>query len=408
MAKKKTNAEIEAEDDFDALVDDMVKSTDRIIEMDLSGQTAWISTGCYAINLALSGHPSYGIPMGRIINLEGESDGGKTLLGLTILREGQMEHRKNFRALIIDTERGIEITRTEQMGLFLRRIPKDPNNVQPGEDDTNDDRASTVRIIQTTDLTTLAEIVMPRFMASARAHPERVHMVFIDSLSMIVTTHERDADFDTKDMARAKEIRKFMRLVNDSFPKNLSIMLVHHQTDIINTTGMQAPAKTGVRGKDIGGGKSVKYVPDVRIEVDYAGREYRGSGQSKRILGQKCRIKVIKTRLHKPMIEARAIIDHNKGFTVCGGLFDQLIQKGLIIKTGKMYQCPQLFGDKKYFENALQDEIEKPDHAVQVCQLIVENLEISSHDVGDGRTEVDPGPDPLDIASLNPDDEVTG
>jgi len=381
MAKKKKSKKKDDEGpvstDMDKMIESMTKDADAIRESTPSDQIKHVSSGNIAVNLCLSGDPSSAIPMGKIVNLEGESDTGKSLLALTILREGQIDHQELFRGLIVDTERAFDERRTEEMGLFLRRKPKDPKNpkVDEGEDDTNDPRASTCRIIQTTDLTTLAEVVVPRFFRMARDHPEMIFFILIDSMSMVVTAHEREATFETRDMARAQEIRKFMRLLNDQFPNNLSVILTHHQTDRIATGGSRLAAKTGNHMKDIGGGKAVKYTPDIRIEIDYKGREVRGSGANERIVGQKCRVKVIKNRGYPPMVEAVVVINHEKGFTATSGLFDQLVQLKLIVPTGKMYKCPDILGDRKWYAKALEDELEKPEHAAQVAQLIVDVLE---------------------------------
>jgi RecA/RadA recombinase len=223
-------------------------------------------------------------------------------------------------------------------------------------------------------------------------------ILMIDSVSMLVTEHERTTDFETRDMSRAQELRKMMRLLNDGYSGNLTVFLIHHQTDRIAAGGILS-AKTGNHNKDIGGGKAMKFVPSVRLEISYSGKERRGSGENEKIIGQGCRIEVIKTRMFKPMLKAETYIDHNTGFTQLGGLADQLKQQGVIIEDGKMFQVPVLFGEKKWHWVNLEQELEKPENARKVVELIVERMQVSTFDQGKGEPEAEET-DPLDLDNL--------
>lgn len=374
--------------DFDNFLDSVTKQSNTIREP--AKEVEWVSSGMVAANLALSGHPACGWPMGKMINFEGLSDSGKSLMMQTGMREAQKKYGSNFRGLYIDSERGTVMQRLEQMGLFVRRKPKNIQkpDVANWEDNTGDPRASTFRVLQTTDLTDLADNVLPSFFKQVQAHPEMNFILAFDSISMLMTQHERDSDFNTQDMARAKELRKFMRLINDAVRPNLSVFMVHHQTHRISTTGMLS-MKQGSHERDIGGGTAMKFVPDVRVEIDYVGKEKRGSGDDETVIGQKCRIRVVKTRLYKPMIEAVLTIDHSCGFTQLGGLFDQLEQLKLVEPKGdKRWTCKALFGDKSFFQKNLQDELEKPEHVQKVVDLIVEHMRVETFG-GEGAPETD-------------------
>lgn len=409
-AAKKEKASVSDHDidNFDDMMNKITAGLETVTTIDPAKAMEWIGSGNIAVNLACSGHPMNAFPFGRIINFEGESDTGKSLLAQTAMREAQQEYKHLFRGLYIDTERGVEITRLESMGMFCKWKPKEgqriPDNEKDKYDFTGDPRAGTFRIVQSTDLATLADAIIPPFLAAARKRPDMRFVMCLDSVSLLVTTHERETGFDTRDMARAVEIRKFMRLLNDSFPANLIVFLIHHQSQRIST-GTPLAAKTGSHDKDISGGKAVKYVPDVRIEVDYGGKEYRGSGDNQIIVGQIAKVRVIKTRLYRPMLEARAVIDHSKGFTQTGGLWGQLDDLGLINKDGRMWQCPEVTGDKKYYEGNLKDELEKPENAEKIIELIMARMQMATFGVEDAasvRAESDDAPaaDPLGLGDL--------
>jgi recombination protein RecA len=376
-------------------MDSMTKGVSSITNVDPTSSTQWLSCYNIAINLALSGHPEYGLPQGRIINFEGESDTGKTLLALTAIREAQNKYGSLVRALVIDTERGMAPERCEDLGIFVKRKPKNPKkpNASDGEDTTGDPRAGTFRIIQTTDVSTLGDKVLPPFLAAARENPEKVFILMLDSVSMLVTEHERTTDFGTRDMARAQELRKLMRLLNDGYAPNLTVFLIHHQTDRIATGGKQLSSQQGSHDKTIGGGKAMKFVPSVRLEISYAGKAYRGSGEDeKSIIGQKCRIAVIKTRLYRPMLRAEVIIDHHRGFTQLGGLVDQLAQHGVVKEASSgFWNAPLILGDKRYRWVELESELEKPENIRKVVDLIIERTSVvpfgEGENAADGTTK---------------------
>jgi RecA/RadA recombinase len=386
---------------FDTFMDEITDKVKTVTRVEANTEVKWLSCFNVATNLALSGHPEKGLPIGRIINFEGESDTGKTLLALTAIREAQIQYGSFFRCLVIDTERGMDLKRNAALGICVTKKPKNskkPNEAE-GEDTTGDPRAGTFKIIQTTDVSTLGNNILPPFLAAARAHPEMQFILMIDSVSMLVTEHERITDFETRDMSRAQELRKMMRLLNDGYSGNLTVFLIHHQTDRIAAGGILS-AKTGNHNKDIGGGKAMKFVPSVRLEISYSGKEKRGSGENERIIGQGCRIEVIKTRMFKPMLRCETYIDHNTGFTQLGGLADQLKQQGVIVEDGKMFQVPALFGEKKWHWANLEQELEKPENARKVVSMIVERMQVSTFsETTDGKAEAEET-DPLDLDAL--------
>ena len=365
-------------DDFGSFMKVITKDQDRITRLVAGEELIWISCFNVAINLALSGHPAKGLPAGAIVNFEGESDTGKTLLAFTAARENQRQYGSQSRCLVVDTERGVKLMRAEQLGIFVKKKPKNPKkpNLEDGEDDTKDPRAGTFEVVQATNISLICDKIITPFCAAARANPQYQSILIIDSVSMLVSTHESTTDFDTRDMARAQELRKMMRLLNSEFSKNLTVFLVHHQTDRIAKTGQVLSSKTGNHDKDIGGGKAMKFVPSVRLEVSYGGKEYRGGESNKRIIGQTCRIEVIKTRLNRPMLKAEVVIDHQRGFTQLSGLYNQLEQEGIVIDadTQGWKLCPPLFGTKKWKMDALEQELEKEENAAKVVQLITERM----------------------------------
>ena len=403
--EKEKNKDKEPPDisNFDTFIDKITKDVKTITDVDPTSQIRWLNCYNVAVNMALSGHPEKGLPFGKIINFEGESDTGKTLLALTAIREAQKQYGSLFRCLVIDSERGMAISRCADLGIFIKKKPKNSKkpDIEAGEDDTGDPRAGTFKILQTTDLTTIADKILPDFLAVARSRPEMVFILMIDSISMLVTSHERESAFETRDLARAQELRKFMRLLNDGYSGNLTVFTVHHQADRIATGGGILPAKPGSHNKDIGGGKAVKFVPSVRLEVSFTGKEKRGSGDNERIIGQRCRVEVIKTRLYKPMIRAETYIDHNTGFTQLGGLADQLVQIGAIVeKGGGRWVCPPVFGEKSLPRVEMEAELEKPENSRKVVAVLMERMQIVPFGAEGNTEEKEEAPDPLDLEKL--------
>ena len=102
--KKKKTEEIDVSADIKVLL-----GSDEIDDVQ-----EFISTGSTRLNYAIANRKDGGIPVGRITELIGENQSGKTLLGTHILAEVQ---KKGGVAICIDTEHDMDKAFSNRVGL---------------------------------------------------------------------------------------------------------------------------------------------------------------------------------------------------------------------------------------------------------------------------------------------------
>ena len=88
-------------------------------EDDPSQITDWISTGNSELDLAISNRPNGGLPVGRIVELNGLEAAGKSLIAAHVLAETQ---RKGGLAVFIDTETAVSREFMEAIGIDVSKM----------------------------------------------------------------------------------------------------------------------------------------------------------------------------------------------------------------------------------------------------------------------------------------------
>ena len=81
--------------------------------------TDWISTGSSLLDLAISNRPNGGIPAGRITDLTGLEQSGKSLLSGHVLAETQ---KKGGVAVLIDTETSVSADYLKAIGVDTDKL----------------------------------------------------------------------------------------------------------------------------------------------------------------------------------------------------------------------------------------------------------------------------------------------
>jgi recombination protein RecA len=75
---------------------------------------AWLSTGNYALNRALSGDFKKGIPLGKLTLFAGPSGSGKSFISANLCRQAQLE---GYHILYIDSEHAIDVDYLAKIGV---------------------------------------------------------------------------------------------------------------------------------------------------------------------------------------------------------------------------------------------------------------------------------------------------
>jgi recombination protein RecA len=79
----------------------------------------WVSTGCATLDVAISNRPYGGLPVGRIVEVTGLEQSGKSLLSAHILAETQ---KQGGVAVLIDTETAVSREFLEAIGVDTKKL----------------------------------------------------------------------------------------------------------------------------------------------------------------------------------------------------------------------------------------------------------------------------------------------
>lgn len=169
----------------------------------------FISTGCYALNRIISGRYDAGLPIGRIIQLQGNSSTGKTLFATTFLAEAQ---KTGCYTKLLDAENTFSKSFGEKLGLNPNTLLlSHPENLE----DAFSDVQKTIQDIRALDQKTPIVIV-------------------IDSVAVLPTKEEMSRDSigeisPTDGARRALVFGSLLRKINPMIEKNDVCLVVINQ-----------------------------------------------------------------------------------------------------------------------------------------------------------------------------------
>lgn len=245
--------------------------------------TEWVSTGSTLLDLAVSNRPYGGLPVGRIVELQGMEASGKSLIMAHVLANTQ---KKGGLAVYIDTENAL----SEE---FLRAIGVNVTDMLYIPMETIEDIFEAVEnIIETI----------------RKSSKDRLVTIVIDSVSAASTKVEQDADYDKDGWATAKAIimSKAMRKITNVIGKQRVLLLA----------ASQLREKMGVMFGDkytTSGGKALGFHASCRIRLKGVGKLKSGSGKTEQIIGVQTEAQVIKNRMGPPFKKATFDIYFNSG-----------------------------------------------------------------------------------------------
>jgi len=174
------------------------KSKDQRIAFFLDSEEAptnvagWISTGSSMLDVAISNRPYGGIPIGRICEINGLEQSGKSLLSAHILAETQ---KKDGIAVLIDTETSVSREFFDAIGVDVSKL------LYVTAD-------SVEQIFET------IEMIIEKVRKSDK---DKIITIVVDSVAAASTKSEIDADYDKDGYATDKAIiiSKAMRKITN-------------------------------------------------------------------------------------------------------------------------------------------------------------------------------------------------
>ena len=319
MAKKKTDDGISSgamHEDLASLLADTLNAKFKETNMKVayfldkdadspSNVTDWITTGNDIVDLAISNRPYGGLPVGRIIEIMGESAAGKSLLTANILAQCQ---RKGGLSIYIDTENAVANEFFEMLGMDLSKMIYAP-----------------VETIE--DAFAIVETIIEKV---RNADKNRLVCIAIDSIMGATTKVEQEADYEKDGYATTKAIvlSKAMRKITNMIGRQkVCLILTNQLRDKVGVMGFGEKTQTS-------GGKAVGFHASVRLSLYNLGMIKKSDGT---VIGAKTKLKIKKNRLGPPSREVEYDIYFDSGIDSAPSWIDELTKHKLVKKRGAYY-----------------------------------------------------------------------
>lgn len=251
-----------------------------------------IPTGSLALDLALGG----GLPKGRIIEIYGPESSGKTTIALHAIAEVQ---KTGGTAAFIDAEHALDPAYAKRLGV----------------------QTDSLLISQPDNGEQALEI------AETLVRSNAVDLVVVDSVAALVPRAEIEGDMGDSHMGlqarlMSQALRKLTGVINRS--KTTVIF--------INQIRMKIGVMFG-NPETTTGGNALKFYASVRMDI----RRTSQIKQGEEIIGNHCRVKVVKNKIAPPFRQAEFNIMYNKGISRSGDVLDLGVQNNIVEKSGAWF-----------------------------------------------------------------------
>jgi recombination protein RecA len=249
-------------------------------------------TGSLALDIALGG----GLPKGRIVEVYGPESSGKTTLTLHAIAEVQ---KSGGTAAFIDAEHALDPS-------YAKRIGVDIENLLLSQPDNGEQAL---------------EITETLVRSSA------VDLIVVDSVAALVPRAEIEGDMGDSHMGLQA------RLMSQALRKLTGVISRSHTTVIfINQIRMKIGVMFG-NPETTTGGNALKFYASVRMDIRRTSQIKQGDA----IIGNHCRVKVVKNKIAPPFREAEFDIMYNEGISRSGDVIDLATNKNIVEKAGAWF-----------------------------------------------------------------------
>ena len=309
--------------------------------------TGWVSSGATMLDVAVSNRPFGGFPIGRITEITGLEQSGKSLLSAHVLAETQ---KQGGVAVLIDTETAVSRE-------FFDAIGVDVSKLLYITADTVED------IFETID--TIIEQVR-------KGDKDKLVTIVVDSVAAASTKRELEADYDKDGYATDKAIiiSKAMRKITNVIGRQkITLVFTNQLRQKMNAMAFSDPWTTS-------GGKAIAFHASVRLRLASTGKiKAKDDKGNERIVGIKVRANVIKNRLGPPLRSADFDIFFDRGIDNYGAWLGAMKDYNFVKQGGAWYTYvdTETGEEFKFQAKELQDLLENnPSVKEQIYKRICE------------------------------------
>jgi recombination protein RecA len=268
----------------------------------------WISTGAAMLDVAISNRPYGGLPVGRITEITGLEQSGKSLLSAHLLAETQ---KQGGVAVMIDTETAVSREFLEAIGVDVSKLLYvSADSVEQIFDFTE----TIIEKVRTTDKDKLVTIV-------------------VDSVAAASTKTELAADYGKDGYATDKAIiiSKAMRKITNMIGRQkVTLVFTNQLRQKLNAMAFADPWTTS-------GGKALAFHASVRLRLKGMGQIKQKVNGNDKVVGMKVRAQVIKNRMGPPLRAADFDIFFDRGIDNYGSWLGVMKDNKLVKQAGAWY-----------------------------------------------------------------------
>jgi recombination protein RecA len=330
----------------------------------------WISTGAAMLDVAISNRPYGGLPVGRITEVTGLEQSGKSLVSAHLLAETQ---RQGGVAVLIDTETAVSREFLEAIGVDVAKL------LYVSAD-------SVEQIFEFTE--TIIEKVRT-------TQKDKLVTIVVDSVAAASTKNELAADYGKDGYATDKAIiiSKAMRKITNLIGRQKITLVFTNQLRQKMNAMFGDPWTTS-------GGKALAFHASVRLRLKNMGQiKQKVNGQDKTI-GMKVRCQVIKNRMGPPLRAADFEIYFDRGIDNYGSWIGVMKENKLVKQGGAWYTYVDTetgeeikFQSKDFIDlmeerEDVRDQIYKKICEATILQYKSDSKDIETHELDTDGAEV--------------------
>jgi len=268
----------------------------------------WVGTGSTMLDLAISNRKYGGFPVGRVSEITGLEQSGKSLLAAHVLLNTQ---KKGGLAVYIDTENAISTEFLSAIGLNLKEMLYIPL-------ETVEDIFETV------------EVIIDKVRSSDK---NRLVTIVVDSIAGASTKTEMAADFDKDGYATAKALimSKAMRKITNLIGRErICLIFTNQLRQKLNAPAFSDPWTTP-------GGKSIPFHASVRIRLSSIGAIKAKKEGRDEIIGSRVKAKLVKNRCGPPLRECEYEVYFDSGIDDYSSWLTTMKDHSLVSQSGAWY-----------------------------------------------------------------------
>jgi len=305
----------------------------------------WVSSGATMLDLAISNRPHGGFPVGRIVELTGLEQSGKSLLAAHAIASTQ---KVGGVGILIDTESSANEEFWRSIGLDMTKMV----------------------YVQADALEDVFDMITNVIEKVRKADKDKLVTIVVDSVAAASTKKEIEADFGKDGYATDKAIilSKAMRKITNLLAKQRVLLIFTNQLrQKMNAMPFGDQYTTS-------GGKAIQFHASVRLRLATTGKIKNSSGD---VIGVTVKATVQKNRCGPPHRVAEFDIYFDRGIDDYSSWLKVMKQNKIIKQSGAWYSFTDDSGEEHKFQSKdfpefLEADLERKEMFYnEICEKII-------------------------------------